>query len=307
MQQIREEIRALLADINEHARLKREVATLEEQSEKLQQKLRELQGILQHEQRDVDALSRVTLSSVWLRICGTHEEVLRREQADVDAAVLKCAAAEKELSEIRQEIAARRAKLSDLSYSERKYNDLLAQKRALLAASPEGDALRKLEEKAAKLQSRQKEISEALDEGGAALHIAAEIVDCLKNAGGFATWDVLGGGLLADMAKHSELNTAQGLIEQLQRQLRRFRTELKDVHLDADIPVDSFLSVADFLFDGLIADWMMKSRISRALSSAQNTQAQIERILSRLREEMKNTRQEEENVRRMMDHAIKEA
>ncbi len=307
MQQIREEMRALLADINEHARLKREVATLEGQSEKLQQKLRELQGILQHEQRDVDALSRVTLSSVWLRICGTHEEVLRREQADVDAAALKCAAAEKELSEIRQEIAARRAKLSDLSYSERKYNDLLAQKRTLLAASPEGDALRKLEEKAAKLQSRQKEISEALDEGGAALHIAAKIVDCLKNAGGFATWDVLGGGLLADMAKHSELNTAQGLIEQLQRQLRRFRTELKDVHLDADIPVDSFLSVADFLFDGLIADWMMKSRISRALSSAQNTQAQIERILSRLREEMKNTRQEEENVRRMMDHAIKKA
>lgn len=307
MQQIREEMRALLADINEHARLKREVAALEGQSEKLQQKLRELQTILQHEQRDVDALSRVTLSSVWLRICGTHEEVLRREQADVDAAALKCAAAEKELSEIRQEIAARRAKLSDLSYSERKYNDLLAQKRALLAASPEGDALRKLEEKAAKLHSRQKEISEALDEGGAALHIAAEIVDCLKNAGGFATWDVLGGGLLADMTKHSELNTAQGLIEQLQRQLRRFRTELKDVHLDANIPVDSFLSVADFLFDGLIADWMMKSRISRALSSAQNTQSQIERILSRLREEMKNTRQEEEDVRRMMDHAIKEA
>ena len=307
MQQIREEMRALLADIKEHALLTREVAVLEGQSEKLQQKLRELQGIFQHEQHDVDALSRVTLSSVWLRICSTHEEVLRREQADVDAAALKCTAAEKELSEIRHEIAARRAKLSDLICSERKYNDLLAQKRALLAASPEGDALRKLEEKAAMLQSRQKEISEALDEGGAALHIAAEIVDCLKNAGGFATWDVLGGGLLADMVKHSELNTAQGLIEQLQRQLRRFRTELKDVHLDADIPVDSFLSVADFLFDGLIADWMMKSRISRALSSAQNTQAQIERILSRLHEEMKNTRQEEENVRRMMDHAIKEA
>lgn len=307
MQQIREEMRALLADMNEHARLRHEVAALEAQRDKLNEKLHELQGILRREQRDVDALSRVTLSSVWLRLCGTHEDTLRREQADVEAAAIKCSAAQNELAEIKNEITQRRAKLSELSCSERKYNELLAQKRTLLAAAPEGDAIRKLEEKAAELQSKQKEISEALDEGGVALHIAAEIVDCLKTAGGLATWDVLGGGLLADMAKHSELNTAQGLIEQLQRQLRRFRTELKDVHLDAAIPADSFLSAADFLFDGLIADWMMKSRISRALSSAQNTQAQIEQALSRLREEMKATRREAENVRRMIDDAIQNA
>ena len=307
MQHINEEMRLLLGDMNEHSRLKREVSALEAQKIKVEDKLRDLKDILRYEQRDVDELSRITLQSVWLRICGTHEEVLRREQADVDAAMLKCASAEKELAEIKQEIASRRAKLSDLSYSERRYNELLSRKHAMLSISPEGETLRKLEEKAAKLQSRQKEITEALDEGGAALHIAAEIVDCLKTAGGFATWDVLGGGLLADMAKHSELNNAHSLIEQLQRQLRRFRTELKDVQLDADIPVDSFLSVADFLFDGLIADWMMKSRISRALTSAKNTQTQIEQTLFRLREELKVTKREEENVRRMIDNAVKDA
>ena len=201
MQHINDELRTLLGDNNEHSRLKREVMALEAQKSKTEEKLRDLKGILRYEQRDVDALHRVTLQSVWLRICGTHEEVLRREQADVDAAMLKCAAAEKELTEIQQEISSRRAKLSDLSYSERRYNELLSQKHAWLAASPEGEALRKLEEKAAKLKSRQKEITEALDEGGAALHIAVEIVDCLKSAGGFATWDVLGGGLLADVAK----------------------------------------------------------------------------------------------------------
>ena len=307
MQHINEEMQSLLSDMNEHSRLKREVTALEAQKSKVEEKLRDLKSILRYEQRDVDELSRITLQSVWLRICGTHEEVLRREQADVDAAMLKCAAAKKELAEIKQEIASRRAKLSDLSSSERRYNELLSQKHALLVASPEGETLRRLEEKAAKLQSRQKEITEALDAGGAALHIASEIVDCLKTAGGFATWDVLGGGLLADMAKHSELNNAQSLIEQLQRQLRRFRTELKDVQLDADIPVDSFLSVADFLFDGLIADWMMKSRISRALTSAKNTQTQIEQALFHLREEMKAAKREEENVRRMIDNAVKDA
>ena len=67
------------------------------------------------------------------------------------------------------------------------------------------------------------------------------------------------------------------------------------------------MSVADFLFDGLIADWMMKSRISRALTSAKNTQTQIEQALFRLREEMKAAKREEENVRRMIDNAVKDA
>ena len=94
MQHINEEMQSLLSDMNEHSRLKREVTALEAQKSKVEEKLRDLTSILRYEQRDGDERSRITLQSVWLRICGTHEEVLRREQADVDAAMLKCAAAE---------------------------------------------------------------------------------------------------------------------------------------------------------------------------------------------------------------------
>ena len=78
MQHINEELRLLLSDMNEHSRLKREVSSLEAQKIKVEEKLRDLKGILRYEQRDVDELGRITLQSVWLRICGTHEEVLRR-------------------------------------------------------------------------------------------------------------------------------------------------------------------------------------------------------------------------------------
>ena len=44
----------------------------------------------------------------------------------------------------------------------------------------------------------------------------------------------MGGGLMADLAKYEELDDAQEQIEQLQVELRRFKTELSDVEITAD-------------------------------------------------------------------------
>ena len=43
----------------------------------------------------------------------------------------------------------------------------------------------------------------------------------------------MGGGLMADLAKYEELDDAQEQIEQLQVELRRFKTELSDVEITA--------------------------------------------------------------------------
>ena len=47
---------------------------------------------------------------------------------------------------------------------------------------------------------------------------------------------------MADLAKYEELDDAQEQIEQLQVELRRFKTELADVEITADlqVAVDSF-------------------------------------------------------------------
>ena len=306
MQYINEEMRALLAQIHEKNRLKRETASLEAQQKKLSDKLRELESILRHEQRDVDNLQRITLSTVFMRLNGTHADVLAREQADVAAAALKCDVARREMEDVQKEIAARRKMLGDLHLCEHRYQELLAQKRALLSESAAGERVRSLEEEIARLQAQQKELREAIDAGGSALKTAHEIVDCLKSANGLATWDLLGGGLLVDLAKHNELNNAQVLIERLQHRLRSFKTELSDVQMDLQLPVGDFLSVADYLFDGLIADWMMKKRIGRALEQIENTRDQLENTLARLRAALQNARRAEEDARRKIDLTIEE-
>jgi len=86
------------------------------------------------------------------------------------------------------------------------------------------------------------------------------------------------------MAKHSHLDEAQSSIEYLQSQLRRFKTELADVtiHADMQVNVDGFLRFADYFFDGLFADWAVMDKINQSKSQVQSTKSQIETVLFRL-------------------------
>lgn len=94
----------------------------------------------------------------------------------------------------------------------------------------------------------------------------------------------MGGGLLADMAKHSHLDEAQDAVETLQSQLRRFKTELADVTIRADlqVSVDSFTRFADYFFDGLFTDWAVLDQIGRSKEQVQSILSQIDHVLARL-------------------------
>ena len=104
------------------------------------------------------------------------------------------------------------------------------------------------EARIAGLEEQLREIQEAADAGEAALDAAGQVLETLDSAEGCSTWDILGGGLLADLAKYEELDNAQEQVEQLQEKLRQFKTELADVTIEAElqVSVDGFLRFADF-------------------------------------------------------------
>ena len=79
----------------------------------------------------------------------------------------------------------------------------------------------------------------------------------------------MGGGLLADTVKHSHLDEAQTQATALENALRRFRTELCDVQMTArfEMHISDWDRIADFWFDGRLADWNMQSRIHEAQDS----------------------------------------
>ena len=114
------------------------------------------------------------------------------------------------------------------------------------------------------MNQEQKEIREAIAAGERALFSLYAARDNLNSARGWGIFDLFGGGMFVDMMKHSKINKASGMLEDAKRNLQIFQRELKDVHVPMNIRVEigSFLSFADFFFDGLVADYLVQSKIA---------------------------------------------
>ena len=148
----------------------------------------------------------------------------------------------------------------------------------------QAESILQAEEQIAELKEQIKEIGEAVAAGKRAEVLAVEVKKSLDSAEGWGTWDMLGGGMIATMAKHSHLDSAQGKINELQTCLVRFRTELADVELEVkmQVQVDGFLFFADYFWDGLFADWAVQSKIGKSQEQIRQVQTQIRTLLLKL-------------------------
>lgn len=133
-------------------------------------------------------------------------------------------------------------------------------------------------------KTMEQEINEARLAGERALvslHMAEEKLEGARNWG---IVDLIGGGFFSDIMKHSKISSATSYIEQAKEDVAVFQRELKDVNevIDFHMEIGSFLTFADFFFDGLIADYLVQSKISDAREEIQEAIGQIERILREL-------------------------
>lgn len=129
-----------------------------------------------------------------------------------------------------------------------------------------------------------KEIREAKYAGNRALMSLRNAQKMLGSAGNWGLVDMLGGGFFSGMIKHSKLNDANQQMEDARYQLQSFQKELSDINVPGSFRVDvsDFLMFADFFFDGLIADWMVQSKIGEAKSQVSDAIGRIERVMSDL-------------------------
>lgn len=134
----------------------------------------------------------------------------------------------------------------------------------------------------------EKEVREALHAGEQALMSLQEAQRYLNSAGNWGIVDILGGGLITDLIKHSKMNNAQQCMETAKRDLRQFQQELDDVdEYLPNINVGDFLTFADFFFDGFITDIFVQSRISDSKKQVAEAIFQVESIVNRLKAELR--------------------
>lgn len=125
-----------------------------------------------------------------------------------------------------------------------------------------------------------KEIQEAIQAANHALACLRQADAYLQSAKNWGLFDMLGGGALTTFFKHSKMDDARYEMERAKRALQSFRKELADVdqRLHLSLEIGDFLTFADYFFDGLIADWLVQSKIQDAKAQVENAIIQVRQI-----------------------------
>ena len=74
-------------------------------------------------------------------------------------------------------------------------------------------------------------------------------------------------------------------MEQARYDLKNSRKSSRDVTVNTNLSLNcgAFLTFADFFWDGVVADWLVQSKINEARSQVEQAIAQVEQILSNLK------------------------
>lgn len=306
-----EELQALQQKLSRKKHLQALLNELHTQRTELEAKVSNLKTIMEKEQADVDRLERRGLTALFYGIVGKKEEKLDEERREVVTARAKYDVAMQEMDLVQRRISRYEEELDTFKDIEMKYAYALKEKVKLLkaTATPVSEKILQYEEQISGFENQKKEINEAISAGNKAKNIAEQVLSELDDAEGWGTWDLLGGGLISDLAKHSSLDDAQEEIEHLQVQLRLFKTELADVTIRAEMQVniDGFLRFADYFFDGLFADWAVLDKIEESKSEVKNVINQIQAVLNKLAAMLDAAEKDQRTVRAMLDELVTNA
>lgn len=308
---MRDELALLQAQLTYKHRLESVLKELRSQQVPLREKADRLEKIMQREKSDVDRLEGRSLTAFFYNVVGKMDEKLDTERREYYAARVKYDACRRELEAVEQDIEATEEDLGDLADCEERYARALDAKRLAIeeARLPVSEDLLSIEHQLNHLLHQERELEEAIAAGTAALMTLAELMQQLESAKDMATFDMLGGGLLVDLSKHSKLDDAQKTVEQLQVQLQRFNKELSDVTIRSHIQVriDGMLKFADFFFDGLLADAAVREQIKQSHAQTVQTQEDILSILRQLQGELVDVRHRCSRLKKEVDTLVLDA
>lgn len=286
LEDMRKELKELSGKMERKNKIESMLISLKQEEIELMEKEYELRSILAKENHDVERLQSTSITSIFYSILGRKEQQLDKELQEAFVAKLKydVAIRQKEQCSNRKDILFKEKQ--ELNGSDDRFRQVFSEIQVLLHSNPEyAEKLCDLERQLGEITNQLGEVDEAIAVGNACIIEIKSIEDSLSSAEGWGAWDLMGGGMISAMAKHSDLDNAQTSAEHLQVLLSSFRTELADVKIYQNmgqVNIDGFLRFADYFFDGLIADWSVLSRIHDSQKSVSQVANQVSMALEQL-------------------------
>ena len=123
-----------------------------------------------------------------------------------------------------------------------------------------------------------RELQEAISAADEALYHLENAKRYLGSAGNWGLLDIFGGGMITGLVKHSKMGSAEREVQEAKYALQKFSKELRDVSGYSSIHINDFLTFADFVFDGFLADVLVQSKISEAKRQCDDAIRQVTAI-----------------------------
>lgn len=291
-------------------RVEGQLAQVERNLQEHYDRIQELERTWKRESDDVKRLTGLSVVALVTSVLGTKEQRLKKERQELAAAALKLEAARDIAGALENERDELAIQLTDLKGAERDFKAAMDSKERLIREEGEsGRVLADLAEEEGKNRERARETREAINAGTEAESSLASAVESLKSASNWGTWDLLGGGFITTAIKHSRLDDAKASATRAQSALHHFKRELSDVgeNLVETIDLGGFSAFADYFFDGLIVDWIVQSKISAALSRAEDVHRKVETVVFKLRGDEEEARVREATLRAEREALIERA
>ncbi len=307
-QEINQQLETAQQQIFRRKKLNAMLEELHGRQKELADRVQELKNTMEEELEDVERLEKQSVVHLFYSVLGKLGDQVDKEQKEALAAKLKYEQAAGELEQLNGQVELLEEEFLQYKDCQRVYDRLYEKKKEhmLTSHSKTAEELMLLQEQFRVSENNRKEIEEAMNAGQDVLRHIEQALKSLDSAEGWGTWDLLGGGLISDMVKHSHIDEAKAEADLIQRKLSQFRTELADVRIQNEIhfETDGFGKFADFFFDGLIADWCMQSRITESAGSIENVRRQVNGVLAKLSSMAGIESARREEIQRKMNELI---
>ena len=311
-----EQLDEQLQKVAEHRRrlvkLRRDERTLLEQLGDARQARRTWQDAVEHASEDLRKLEGVSLTAMFRTLLGNRRERIDDERERLLQAKLRHDECEAAIGPLEQRLQEVRAETQQLGDVDARREQLLASKERVLRERG-GDAARRLVDSAehlGELHDRQREAEQAVAAGRDALLRLQAAESDLAGARSWGAFDLMGGGAVSSLMKHSRIDKARANVERAQRDLRTFVREIGDVGgIGANLSIDigGFAKFADVFFDSLISDWFVQSKIGSATERVRVAKREVQRLVNELERRIKQLAAEQGSAREQRRRWIEQA
>jgi len=237
--------------------------------------------ILEKENLDVEKLEGKSFKAIMETILGRYDETLKKEQEEALNAKMKYDRIVNEKNRMEREIDKLELNLLDYDSINAKYQQELENVKINYGDS---EVYKDYNSRLREYRRAHREIQEAITANQNARKAVDLVLESLKSAKDWGTFDVLGGGLIATAEKYSKMDEAKERMNNVSYYLKTLNRELQDIgkEIEIELEIDGFLKVADYFFDGLIVDMSVQSRIKEACNKVDIGKVKLKQLSSKL-------------------------